>query len=171
MTGESLKRNHERAVGEQLLKAIGEPGTFKRLGNDQDEPDLFFDIGGREVGIEIATAYYENSDAKDEWTLARGERAMPKEGFEPRSGGVLVNPDDLICKRIQQEITDKCGKKYSAGEIWLCIEQRAALSDAKSIEACLGTLNVPSGHGFAHIYLTYQAPLHDGGEYAAFQLA
>jgi hypothetical protein len=77
----------------------------------------------------------------------------------------------MICGRIQAELDDKCGKTYGGvDETWLCIEQDAALSDAKSTEKCVKTLRVPAAHKFARIYLTYDAPLHDGGGYKVVQI-
>jgi len=53
----------------------------------------------------------------------------------PWSGGVIENPDQTICERIQSEIDD--GKSYTGvDETWLCIKQEAPLSDARSTEEC-----------------------------------
>ena len=53
-----------------------------REGNDRDEPEVIYKRNGQTLGVEVATAYYEDSDAKQEWTLARGKREFPKEGYE-----------------------------------------------------------------------------------------
>lgn len=167
----AIKKGHEKAVADQLLGVLKINATFVRNGDpNQREPDVIYRIGDRTLGIEVATAYYEDSDARDEWTLAAEEREFSPEGFEPRSGGVLNGPDQMICERVQAEVNDKCGKQYTgAEEFWLCIEQRAALSDAASVRECLESLTVPRGHQFARLYLTYIAPLHDGGAYTAVQ--
>jgi hypothetical protein len=71
-------------LANELLNALGIQAAFVRLGNDNGEPDVVYERDGHTLGIEIATAYYDNSDAKQEWTLARGERTMPPEGYEAR---------------------------------------------------------------------------------------
>lgn len=172
MNSADLKRQHEKAVADELLRSLGVEPPFERLGNDKDEPDVLYKQGARTLGIEVADAYYDNSDARQNWEHARGNRQMPPEGYEFRDGGILVNPDVLICKKIQSELDDKCMKQYQgADEVWLCINQQAELSDANSVKKCVQTLKIPSGHHFARIYLFYLSPLHDGGRYTAVRLA
>jgi hypothetical protein len=61
-------------------------------------------------------------------------------------GGILKNPDQMIYKKVQEELEDKCGKTYSGTyETWLCINQDAAVSDAKSVGECVNKLEIPPG--------------------------
>lgn len=84
----------------------------------------------------------------------------------------MQNPDDLICGKVQGELEDKCAKRYQgADEVWLCIEENAPLSDAKSVDECVKKLKIPAGHHFARVYLFLSVPLHDGGGYRAVALA
>ena len=117
-----LKKQHERGVCDRLLYALGVQASFERYGNERDEPDVIYRLGeGSTLGIEVATAYYDDADAKAEWTLARGVRPSPPDGIEAR---VFRSPDDLLCERAQQELLDKCAKRYSGADcLWLCIEQ------------------------------------------------
>ena len=167
-----LKRDHERAVADDLLKNLGFKLVFKRLGDDKGEPDVIYEReDGKTLGIEVSTAYYEEGDAKQEWQHARGEREMPAEGQEPRDGGVMANPDAQICGKVQKELEVKCTKKYAGtDETWLCIKQIADLSDAESVQDCIGSLKIPDKHGFAHIYLLYLVPDNEGGGSKAEQI-
>ncbi|HJY85534.1 MAG TPA: hypothetical protein VKE24_01740 [Candidatus Acidoferrales bacterium] len=61
----------------------------RQEGNDQNEPDMLYERDSAILGIEVATAYYVESDANQEWTLVRCERQFPKEGYEMRKGGVI----------------------------------------------------------------------------------
>ncbi|XOB46314.1 MAG: hypothetical protein ACKKMV_02595 [Candidatus Nealsonbacteria bacterium] len=157
-----VQRQHEKVVCDRFIVLYNTQYGFNRFGNDQDEPDCIYKSKSEILGIEVASVYYRNIDAKQEWTVVRGERKPSK--IEPSWGDVIRNPDDLMCQRIQQEITDKCNKQYrGASRFILCIEERAALSDEKSIKRCISQLRVPEQHIFSEIYLLHLAPLHEGG--------
>ena len=168
----NLQREHEKAVCSKLIKIVSPRLSFERMGNDQTEPDVLYKIDdGSIIGIEVGTAYYTNSDAEQEWTLARGERKIPSIGYELRHGGGLKNTDELICSKIQKELEDKCLKQYSGvSESWLCIEARSALSDKASFTKCISGLNIPEDHTFRNIILFYLAPKHDGGGHCAVKI-
>ena len=170
-TAKQLQKQHEKSVCERLINCLNLDAKFDRYGNDVNEPDCIYRVDEYLLGIEVATAYYEDIDAKQEWTLARGEREFPKRGYEERWGGALKNPSDLICTRIQKEIIDKCSKKYSgADKIWLCVEERAALSDEISMKECLELIQITKTSSFHAIYLLHLAPSHEGGNYKAFEI-
>jgi hypothetical protein len=111
MHGGNLKRAQERFIGDTLLATLGFHAEFVRMGDDQGEPDVVYRANGRTVGIEVGVAYYDRADARQEWMHARGERQMPPDGIEPRDAGPIGNPDDLICRQVQQELDDKCRKQ------------------------------------------------------------
>lgn len=169
---ESAKKNQEKAVTRQLLELVNARVSFQRFGDPVNrEPDVIYTCGGKTLGIEVSTAYYRNRDAQDEWEIATGERPLAAREIRPSSGGIIGNPDQLICDRVQDELEDKCGKTYTGtDDTWLCVNLDAPLSDACSVAACAKKLHLPERHGFARIYLTYAAPEHEGGSYTAIRI-
>ncbi|MCJ7498565.1 MAG: hypothetical protein MUO78_10620 [candidate division Zixibacteria bacterium] len=170
-SAKELQKQHEKSVCDILFRSLNLNAEFEKYGNDINEPDCIYKLNRELLGIEVATAYYEDSDAKQEWTLARGEREFPKRGYEERWGGVIKNPSDLICIRIHKEIIDKCSKKYSGTDkIWLCIEERAPLSNEISVKECLKSIQITGKNTFQAIYLLHLSPSHEGGNYKAFKI-
>jgi len=169
----SIKADRERAVADRLLAALETEATFARYGDPKEsEPDVLYrKADGKIFGIEVSTAYYEDSDAKDGAEIATGEKPLGAGEIRVRSGGDLGEPDQKICERVQKELEDKCVKAYvGPDETWLCIYQEALLSDAESVAECVKSLKVPAKHQFARIYLTYMAPVHQGGRYTSVRL-
>jgi hypothetical protein len=167
---DSIKARHERAVADQLFTTLQVEATFVRRGDpNKREPDVIYrTASGQTIGIEVVTAYYEDSDAQDAAEIAAGEKSLGPGEIRERSSGLLVEPDQMICERIQKELEKKCRKNYAGSdEKWLCINQDALLADAASVAECVKNLAVPAKHGFARIYLTYTAPIHEGGKYIA----
>ena len=73
MKQKEVKEGHEKAIGNQLLRALKVDGKFLRHGEDDDEPDLLYSLGGKTVGIEIATAFYHNRQAEIEIAAGAGQ--------------------------------------------------------------------------------------------------
>lgn len=172
-TRDSIKARHERAIADQLLAALELEATFVRHGDaNKSEPDVIYSKAGAQIiGIEVVTAYYEDSDAQDAAEIAAGEKPLGPGEIRERSDGLIVEPDQKICESVQNELEKKCRKTYAGSdERWLCINQDALLSDAMSVDACVKNLRVPAKHQFARIYLTYTAPVHEGGRYTAVQI-
>ena len=165
----SLKEQHELAISNALLVAIRQKADFLRLGVAGVEPDVIYRIAERIVGIEVATAYYDDTQAKTEWELARGN-------LKPHPSGVTHiggwhEPDALIAAQVQQELDDKCAKTYTGTDsTWLCIEQHAPLSDVAVTLDVVGQLKVPQKHSFTRIYLGSYAPIGDGGGFRAYEV-
>jgi hypothetical protein len=160
MSDGNLKRQHEKGVCDRLLAVLGQSLTFVREGDDKGEPDMLYEESTGSIGIEVAGAYYERSDAKDGWAAARGKEEFSPEEYKFRSGGTLANPDAKICAAIQSQVEAKCIKRYGGtAQVWLCIDVDAPLSDDASLRDCLSHLRIPTGHIYSHIYLIHR----DGG--------
>jgi hypothetical protein len=169
---DQVKEQHERAVADQLLEALKIDATFERSGDpDKREPDVIYKIGRKTVGIEVTTAYYEASDAKDAAEIAAGEEPLRRDEIRSRSEGVMGSPDQMICDSVQAAIDTKCSKTYvGTDETWLCIGLDAALSDAESVDECVDHLKIPKKPPFDKIYVTYTAPTHEVGGQKSIRL-
>lgn len=165
-----LQRQHEIAVCNRLLTSLALSATFLRLGDDRSEPDVIYSYEDESLGIEVATAYYDDAQAEREWSLARGKIHSPRGTLVPIWSG--ENPDEKICERIQQEIADKCSRTYiGTDRVWLCVAQQAPLSGASDVvSACIQQLKIPSAHGFERMYLHSQATSDEGGEWQSIEL-
>jgi hypothetical protein len=170
---EAAKKRHEKAVADQLLEFEKINAAFEGVGDaNKKEPDSIYRIGGRAIGIEVATAYYGEADAQDEWEIGTKERPLVPGEMRPSSAGIIENPDRMICEKVQGELEDKCDKAYTGvDETWLCINMVAALGDAASVLECVKAIEVPAAHRFGRIYLTYTAPDHEGGKYVAIRIS
>jgi hypothetical protein len=172
-TRDFIRAEHERAVADQLLAFLEAGATFVRVGDpNKSEPDVMYrSADGQIISIEVGTAYYDDSDAKDAAEIAAGEKPLGPNEIRERSDGGLVEPDQMICERIQTELEKKCGKRYAKIDAnWLCIYQDASLSDEKIVGECVKNLKIPAEHGFDRIYLTYTTPLHEGSRYLGIRL-
>ncbi|MCC6822619.1 MAG: hypothetical protein IT579_17960, partial [Verrucomicrobia subdivision 3 bacterium] len=147
---------------------LGLQAKYKRHGNDAGEPDVLYEWKQKILGIEVATAYRDDLQAKYEWDIARGV-IKPTKDLE-----TLLSYDDFderVCRRIQQEINGKCVRPYTGAQTtWLCIERRALISDHDAAVACARRLKVPTKPPFAGIFIYYAVPLHEGGDYRVINL-
>lgn len=165
----SLKEQHEVAIGNALLRSLRCDGQFICHGEDDGEPDLIYSIARRRVGMEIATAYYDNAQARVEWQLARGRLKPDPSGLTKI--GFWSEPEKLIFSSVQRELEDKCSKIYSGVDaLWLCIEQHAQLADVSETELLVKSVRIPTRHPFEHIYLGFHAYVGDGGDFRVYDL-
>lgn len=168
LTMPSLKEQHEITIADAFLKKLGYNGQFTRHGRDGTEPDVIYSVAGQTLGIEIATAYYDNAQAKAEWQLARGITKFVSRIIKM---GLVRNPDKLISAAVQRAINGKCSKTYLGVDVvWLCIYQHAPLTDVWDTEDLISRLEIPSKHPFEKIYLGFYAPVGDGGGFRVYDL-
>jgi hypothetical protein len=165
----SLKEQHEIAIGNALLATLGHNCEFIRHGLDGVEPDVIYSLHGRILGIEIATAYYDEAQATAEWQLARGISKFDSLGIAKI--GSWNEPDKLISAQVQREIDDKCSKSYSGVDTaWLCIEQHAPLAEVAETLDLIARLRIRSENPFVKLYLGFYANAGDGGGFRVYDL-
>jgi hypothetical protein len=169
VTTPSLKEQYEIAIGNALLAGLGHHSEFIRHGLDGIEPDVIYSVTQRTIGIEVATAYYDEAQAKAEWQLARGISKFDSHGIAKI--GSWEEPDKLISAKVQREIDDKCSKSYSGvDEAWLCIEPHAPLADVAEVCDLIPRLRIPSVHPFEKLYLGFYAHAGDGGGFRVYDI-
>ena len=166
----NLKRQHETAVGNRLIRSLSLPATFLRGGNDRDEPDVIYSWEGALLGIEVVTAYYDDPYAKDVWDLALGKTHIPTGGMLCLGSGVVTV--EKMFARIQHEINEKCLRTYrNVDRTWLCVAHQGP-EETHVIADYVERLVVPAKHGFERIFIDYQAPINedDGGGWRSVEL-
>jgi hypothetical protein len=94
---DNLQLKHERFCGEKVLEILGISHSEFRHGNpDDSEPDLIFQIGEHQLGIEATSAFPEddpdrpNRHAQAAWEFARNP-TFDERGIHQMPGG--VDPD------------------------------------------------------------------------------
>ncbi len=172
----NLKEQHELAIGNQLIEELRYDALFCRHGVDDGEPDLMYTVGGeRRLWLEIVTAYYDETQARVEWSLARGN-LKPTPGRLTKiwsSRDSNREPYKLIAAEVQRRLNEKCLKAYSRKNmdaVWLCIEQHAPLADVEETKEMLRNLEIPKGHSFDSIYLCHHAHQGDGGGFRVYEV-
>jgi hypothetical protein len=153
-----VKEGHEKAIGNQLLRALKLDGKFLRHGDDDGEPDLLYSLGGKNVGIEIAAAFYHNRQAEIESQLALGKL---KSGRFGTPLGVPDGEDKVILSFAQWELNEECANRYAGDEVWLCIHLQAPLLEISEAKQLADAIIIPARHKFARIYFGFHA-LEDG---------
>ena len=168
---EELKRAHERAAGDRFIHAYNRRhGTRFAFREQREAPDLEYATSrGRLLGVEVATAYYDEGDAKTRWRPARGH-----------DGGVWagVDPDENLAAFTGRVLADKCAKSYSfSPPCILVIDARPPLTDERDIKrTVLPAIRVPTAVPYAEIYLGVALPISLGkpsaheGQYRIWRL-
>jgi hypothetical protein len=120
-------------------KQLGKNIKFIKFGNPdlgKGEPDCICSDG---LNIEVATAYYDNLDAKGTWGLIDFlKNRISKENYEkkyPDNTLGMKSPDQGLYDSINKIVTNKNKKEYEyVGKLFLLIPSRPAITDQKDIE-------------------------------------
>jgi len=136
-------KQHEKSSCQKFLefynKQLGKNIKFINYGDPdlgKGEPDCICSDG---LNIEVATAYYDNLDAKDTWGfIDLLKKRISKNSFEkkyPDNTLCMKNPDQGLYDSINKIIIEKNKKEYNYnGKLFLLIYSRPAITDEKDIE-------------------------------------
>lgn len=160
---DGLKRRLEWNVATEFLleynHAIG--SSFRATSHGKPpEPDILCKDSqtGERIGIEIGTAYYDDTHAKSVWDSARGKKASPYWISRPdaqENRRVLRNANKIIRRKSK-------GRYSATGRLLLVVAlEPIRLYFTKIPATDLKTLCVPQGHPFHEIYVlsTHGEPL------------
>ena len=136
-------KQHEKISCQNFLefynKQLDKNIEFVKFGNPdlgKGEPDCICSDG---LNIEIATAYYDNLDAKNSWGfIDLLKNRIRKDSYEkkyPDNTLCMKNPDQGLYDSINKIVIEKNKKKYDyIGKLFLLIYSRPAISDERDIE-------------------------------------
>ena len=136
-------KKHEKITCQNFLelynKQLDKNIKFIKFGNpdlDKGEPDCICSDG---LNIEVATAYYDNIDAKDAWGfIDLLKKRINKDDYEkkyPNNTLCMKNPDQGLFNSINKIVVDKNKKEYEYdGKLFLLIYSRPAITDERDIE-------------------------------------
>ncbi|HLJ81100.1 MAG TPA: hypothetical protein VKT52_06410 [Ktedonobacterales bacterium] len=166
---DAIKRAHELAVAQrfvEFLRGEGFAATEPRSGDiARREPDAVFDLDGDTTGIEVACAYYDDEEARDTWSIARGHpeqsRRLQQPGEEIREtimrSRVLTNPDEALGAALNRTLQAHAAKTYSV-PTFLVLDgygpQHAALTTDADSPRVLGQIHAPRRWTFRAVYVS-----------------
>lgn len=140
---ETDSKQHEKSACKHFLelynKQLGKIFKFKKFGNpdlDKGEPDCICSDG---LNIEVATAYYDNIDAKEAWGLVDLlKKRINKDDYEkkyPDNTLGMKSPDQGLYDSINKIVIGKNEKEYNYnGKLFLLIYSRPGITDETEIE-------------------------------------
>jgi len=140
---ETDSKQHEESACQHFLelynKQLGKIFEFKKFGNPdlgKGEPDCICSDG---LNIEVATAYYDNIDAKEAWGIVDLlKNRINKDDYErkyPDNTLGMKNPDQGLYDSINKIVIGKNEKEYNYnGKLFLLIYSRPGITDETEIE-------------------------------------
>lgn len=170
----NLKEEHEKCIGHALMQLLRYRYKFIGHGEDGVQPDLIYSIRGRKVGIEIATAYYDDKTPQDPPDADIANHSTVK--FELARGNLKSGPNEYIkfkpftaatiAARVLREVDDKSSKDYAKVDVaWVCIQHDALILDSSEVSDLARSIKVPPK--IERIYLSWFAHEGEGGGFRA----
>lgn len=167
----SVEKQHEKNVCDRFFSLYNKKYEFLRFGKeDSREPDCLYKnkVKGEIIGCEHTSIYYGESDAHQEWSVARGERKPKK--IESRWGGGIWSPDKLFCDRLKSKLDEKINKSYKGcKKIILVLEERRIIIGEKGAKGCIKTIKLSKKQPFYEIFCLFLVPF-TRGEYIIIKI-
>ncbi len=151
----SQDRRFEKYMAEQFIKRYDSSWSYLRMGNDTGEPDVIFARADKTLGVEITTAFYE--DTYREKTSATGQSYAAAE--------------DLMCDIIHSRVEVKVAKNYTGTDTTiLCVRVNDPETDDISMQLCSTHVKLPKQHSFDEIYLLHKIYKNGNKDYELFKV-
>ncbi len=140
---ETDSKQHEKIACQHFLefynKQLNKNIKFIKFGDPdlgKGEPDCICSNG---INIEVATAYYDNIDAKDAWaTIDLLKKRINKDDYKkkyPDNTLGMENPDQGLYDSINKIVIGKNKKEYNYnGKLFLLIYSRPGITNETEIE-------------------------------------
>lgn len=147
---ETLKKRHERAVGNKFIELYNKREKTNYIFKEQGEaPDLLYEdrSSGQKLGVEIVTAYGDENDAKGAWEIARGKR-------KDYDSGLIIEPELRSLFSVEECIRKKFVKRPSVNSsCYLVIDVRDPLADEDTGEWLREHLVLPEKFPYARTFI------------------
>lgn len=151
----SQDRRFEKYMAQQFVKRYDPSWKYLRMGNDVGEPDVLFTRNGQVLGVEITTAFYED-------TFRETKKFSDKQ---------YVSPEDLMCDIIHKRVITKVAKKYHGVDTAiLCVRVNDPQADDISVQLCSTHVALPAQHSFDGIYLLHKIYNNGRKDYELFKV-
>ena len=159
---DEIQLKHERAIGDAFGDWYNDlNGTGHQYsGRGGDPPDLIYKHGSDELMLEITVAYYDAAHAKMLWKNARSLPDAP-------GSWSTWSPDGKLADSISLMLAKKSAKHLPPGCV-LVVALYPDLISAKEFSKIVPVIKVPSGHGFAGIYVGGLFPASSDGSPGGF---
>jgi hypothetical protein len=159
---DEIQLRHERAIGDAFVDWYNKRnGTgYQYHDRGADPPDLIYKDGGDELQLEITVAYYDPAHATMLWKNARSLPDAP-------GSWSTWSPDAKLAQSISLMLAKKAAKHLPQGCV-IVVALYPDLISATEFSEIVQAIKVPSGHGFAGIYVGGLFPASSDGSQGGY---
>ena len=164
--GKDMKREFELAICKKFVNGqniVPPPGTTYTMLEHGDTPDFILkdNKNGKEIGLEVTSAYYNQNRAIGSWKAVRkadkGETGIFDSLGNTVNGSLIAEPDMSLASFVQYGLNRKCQNDYGRQCI-LIIYLYAPISDEEAITKIRKTAEIPERNPYSEIYVYLHIP-------------